>query len=74
MQQICVEDFQVDKACRRVTHKSGAQVSFDPHPTEEIWLRSDTCKVRKSSTFDGSYLELASFAKKAALLHGMKHR
>lgn len=65
-------DFTVDLAARRVTHRSGAAVTFHEYPSERDWLRTDAVTLENPSLYDGPEFELGRLAKEAAIAGGMK--
>jgi hypothetical protein len=67
-----VEDFDVDLAERRVTHKpSGIEVEFYEYLSEDDWEKSDSVVLRDNPIWPGDRLELARKAKEAAVAAGM---
>lgn len=66
------QEFDVDLAERRVTHKdSGIWFSFYEYLSEDDWLRSDSVTYRDNPQWVGDRNRLAASAKNAAIFGGM---
>lgn len=75
MHQLRQEDFEVNLAERRVTHKpSGIIASFYEYHTEDDWRKSDSVTLRDNPAYTGDRRELARAAKAAALAAGMTRK
>ena len=68
-------EFEIDRAKRKVTHKpSGITFSFYEYTTEEDWDKAAPASYRERPDWDGDRLMLAMAAKHAAKVHGMKSK
>ena len=75
MNLIPPDEFDVDLAERRVTHKpSGIWFWFYEYPNEDDWLKSDSVTYRDNPGWKGDRNLLASSAKSAAVARGMTAR
>jgi hypothetical protein len=69
------QEFDVDLAERRVTHKaSGIWFSFYEYLNEGDWLKSDSVTYRDNPRWEGDRNLLAASAKSAAVAEGMTAR
>lgn len=75
MSLIPPDQFDVDLAERRVTHRaSGIWFSFYEYPNEDDWLKSDSVTYRDNPQWRGDRGLLAASAKNAAVVTGMTAR
>ena len=69
------DEFDVDLAERRVTHRaSRIWFSFYEYLNEDDWLKSDSVTYRDNPRWDGNRNLLAASAKNAAVVKGMTAR
>jgi hypothetical protein len=72
---ISPDEFDVDLAERRVTHRaSGIWFSFYEYLNDEDWLKSDSVTYRDNPRWEGDRNLLAASAKNAAVVKGMTAR
>jgi hypothetical protein len=75
MNQFSPDDFDVDLVDRRVVHKpSGIWFKFYEYLNDEDWQKSDSITYRDNPHWSGDRMKLATEAKRAAILKGMKAR